>query len=129
MRLRIAPQVLDRQQPEDAKPDTDQQLRGVPGRLGRVHDEQVTVIADSRDAEYEGSEEVEPPEPGGTAGASRHERNSEQQPCGQPKAVKRSQDGDRRIRSSGGYARPSDRGEAAPQDGEADLARPATHNH
>ena len=124
----IAPQILDRQQPEHAKPDASKELRTVPA-LGRVYDEQVTVVADSRDAEYERSEEVEPPEPGGTAGASRHQRNCEQQPCGQPEAVKRRQDRERLIRRSAGCARPSDRSKAAPQDGETGLARPATHNH
>jgi len=77
MRLRIAPQVLDRQQPKDAKPDANQQLRGVPGRLGGVHDKQVTVIADSRDAECEGSGEVEPPESAAVVVASGHQRNPE----------------------------------------------------
>ena len=73
----IAPQILDRQQPKDAKPDAGQQLRPLPAGLGGVYDGQIEVVADSRDAECEGSEEVEPPEPGAVVVASSDQRNPE----------------------------------------------------
>ena len=127
--LCIAPQVLDRQQPEDAKPDPNQKLRDVPARRSRVLDEQVGIIDDRRDAECEHPKKIQPPEPRAIAGPSCQQRNSEQQPCGDPDAIKWRQNGDRLAAGSSGRTRPRDRGKATAQDREAGFARPATQDH
>ena len=57
----VAPQVLDRQQPDDTEPDSNQQLRCVETRDQRVEEKQLRIVGNRRETRCQCSEQIKPP--------------------------------------------------------------------
>ena len=89
LRLGIAPEILDRQQPNDTEPNANQQLRRIETGPRRAEKEQVSIIGDRRDAKCQCAGQIKPPETRTVTGSYRNECDREQQPCGEPDAVKK----------------------------------------
>jgi hypothetical protein len=76
----VTPQILDRQQPDDAEPDANQQLRRVETRDRRLEEKQSRIIGNRRDTKCQCGEQIKPPQTRAVTGSYRNECDREQQP-------------------------------------------------